>query len=117
MSCESRRLSPNPNTNTTQYPDHSNVTTSAGNTYEVLCGYDVQYNDEPDSATFAATMADCIDACDAYEPAPVVGQPCVAVTFTSLYPTGVNCYLHYSTEFGQNATAPYYDSAVLVQAS
>ena len=29
------------------YPNNSNVTTSAGNTYEVLCGWDVLYNDDP----------------------------------------------------------------------
>jgi hypothetical protein len=41
-------------------------------------------------------MEDCLAACDAYVPAPPgdsYDQPCIAVTFTGLYPTGKNCYL------------------------
>ena len=107
------------------------MTTSAGRTYEIFCGWDVQYNDDP--ATYAETMEDCIDACDAFVPNPPgesYDQPCVAVSFTSLYPTGLNCYLvcqhtltthfqaelmhlqHYSTEYQQASASA--DAAILV---
>ena len=29
-------------------------------------------------------------------------------------PSQVNCWLHYSAEYGANASSPYYDSAVLI---
>ncbi|KAI4150296.1 MAG: hypothetical protein LQ340_004162 [Diploschistes diacapsis] len=100
------------------YADHSNVTTSAGKTYEIYCGWDILYQDDP--ATYAPTMQDCLNACDAFVPNPPsdsYDQPCISVTFTGLYPTDNNCYLHFSTTCQQVSTSPYYDSAILVSSN
>ena len=92
------------------------MTTTADRTYEILCGWDILYEDDP--ATYVETMQDCLDACDAFipstEPGASYNKPCIAVTFTDTFNGGNNCWLHYGTDYQQAATAPYYDAAILV---